>query len=316
MRSEGTRERLHHFEVGGRGGSRRHGGALPVAARPSRRSANIKRGISRRSTEPPQEVVRVADPSRRLFRDRVAYCPPCIALLRTSRTAHRTTTWPQGAERTRTAVRGFAGLCLTTRPRRRTGHRSRPPCRLRWLRGCRSRPRDRGDLPALQRDHGVEARHVSVPSVSVQDRLLRRRDGRLQRHVRRPRERALYRDRRSTSTSSACRRCCRVGFRAARSRSPTSAAATARTSRHLRARGTSTRRDRCTPSTSRRHGSPTSPPDSPGSRRSWRPPTPCPRSRTARSTRSSRRWSWSTYPTSTPISRRSGASCVPAAART
>src|SRR5919109_2240023 len=32
----------------------------------------------------------------------------------------------QGAERNRTAVRGFAGLCLTTRPRRPAGgHRSR-----------------------------------------------------------------------------------------------------------------------------------------------------------------------------------------------
>jgi hypothetical protein len=30
----------------------------------------------------------------------------------------------RGAERTRTAVRGFAGLCLTTRPRRQPGHRT------------------------------------------------------------------------------------------------------------------------------------------------------------------------------------------------
>ena len=37
----------------------------------------------------------------------------------------------QGAERTRTAVRGFAGLCLTSRPRRREPNRSRPPSRLR-----------------------------------------------------------------------------------------------------------------------------------------------------------------------------------------
>ena len=36
----------------------------------------------------------------------------------------------QGAERTRTAVRGFAGLCLTTRPRRQAAHRSRPPAEL------------------------------------------------------------------------------------------------------------------------------------------------------------------------------------------
>lgn len=32
--------------------------------------------------------------------------------------------WPRGAERNRTAVRGFAGLCLATRPRRRGAHRS------------------------------------------------------------------------------------------------------------------------------------------------------------------------------------------------
>ena len=103
----------------------------------------------------------------------------------------------QGAEQIRTAVRGFAGLCLTTRPRRRTGHRSRPLRDLRWTRDRRARPRDRRDLLALRRSHGVAARHVPVPAVPAQDRLLRRRNRRLpgRRRVISPRERAVHRDR-------------------------------------------------------------------------------------------------------------------------
>ena len=82
---------------------------------------------------------------------------------------------PKGAERTRTAVRGFAGLCLTTRPRRQAAHRSRPPAERQWPDEHRARATDR-DLPTLRCGDGVAPRNVPVPALQVQDRLLRGRD--------------------------------------------------------------------------------------------------------------------------------------------
>jgi uncharacterized cupin superfamily protein len=83
----------------------------------------------------------------------------------------------QGAERIRTAVRGFAGLCLTSRPRRPADRLSReivarPLRALLSFHGINACSCTGRGLPPLRNPHGVAPRDLAVPAVPFQARML------------------------------------------------------------------------------------------------------------------------------------------------
>ena len=130
-------------------------GAVAPRRRPACRQPRVLRGILRRCQQPRPAATHSrtglgVDPERRERAGRgrasarvaTTTAPVSRQVCGRSSPSKRRVQAREGDERIRTAVRGFAGLCLTTRPRRRcAGHASRGH-------GARSRPRVQEKLPA------------------------------------------------------------------------------------------------------------------------------------------------------------------------